>query len=160
MTRWVHTNLVAHTGQVTAYSNKKLASFLLTSLYCPFTSYHQNLIKLCKVSNSTCFKTNQLFNEHAKHWAVSRACGSFPISAALGLSNGWKHPTDGSSVVHSFTYLFFSRGHLSAEQSVTLDWTICIGRGFPGNKNWGRWGRYSLQVFYWPWNLHCIQINK
>lgn len=84
-------------------------------------------------------------------WTGPRVWRSLPMPLVLRPSTRWQH------WAHSFAYLFFSCGHLSAEQSVTLDWTICIGRGFPGNKNWGRWGRYSLQVFYWPWNLHCAQ---
>lgn len=110
--------------------------------------HRQNSSKLLNISNNKYFITSQILSKCAKFGTVSD----------LLLILQHEHcPVDESCVPHSLTYLFFSCRCLSAEQSVTLDWTICIGRGFPGDKNWGRWGRYSVQVFYWPWNLHCVQ---
>lgn len=136
-----------HTGPDHNILKQKLCILCIDFISLPIClSYHPNSMRLLNIFNNSFFKTDQLSNECAGYWFISRACRSPAIS-----------PIGDRSGAHSLAYLFLPRGHFSAEQSVTLYWTICIGRGFPGNKNWGRWGRYGLQIFYWPWNLHCLQ---
>lgn len=111
-------------------------------------SQHQNSIKLLNISSNRYLKTDRLINMLDTGLDISSL--QAPISPAL-------EPNQQVAAVGPIAYLFLPSRHLSAEQSVTLNWAICIGRGFPGNKNWGRWGRYSLQVFYGSRNLHCVQ---